>query len=243
MKRFAHKAALLFTVVLLLALALPISALADGGTGGNEFTQTVNGYQVTLVFEKPASVGENQIHVVVKDGQNMPVSQADLEVSLVEAQAEHVEAQPIVEVGTMSGMAAQPTAKVGTMSGMSVQPTAEVGTMSGMAAQPTVEIGTMTSTAEQPTGHDQMGMVALTAGHESGEYEGQVSIESDGDQILRVHLTVAGKLMEVDFPVHVAKSKTGAIVLSSFFAVDIVLIAAAVVMKRKSVSVDLSKKA
>jgi len=47
----------------------------------------------------------------------------------------------------------------------------------------------------------------------------------------------------VDFPLHVAKSKTGAIALGSFFAVDAALIAAAVVMKRKSVSVHLSKKA
>jgi hypothetical protein len=159
----------------------------------------------------------------------------------VEAEAEHVETEPTAETGTMSGMDVQPTALAGTMSGMSAQPTTEVGTMSGMSAQPTAEIGTMTS--DQPAGHDQMGMVALAASHASGEYEGQVSIESDGDQTIRVHLTVAGKLMEVDFPIHVAKSKTGAIVLSSFFAVDIVLIAAAVVMKRKSVSVDLSKKA
>ncbi|MCX6067100.1 MAG: hypothetical protein NT121_15320 [Chloroflexi bacterium] len=243
MKRFAHKIALLFTVVLLLALALPISALADGGTGGNELTQTVNGYQVTLVLEKPAFVGENQIQILVKDGMNMPVSQADLEVSVVEAEAEHVETEPTAETGTVSGKDTQPTAVAGTMSGMDAQPTTEVGTMSGMLAQPTAEIGTMTSTSEQPAGHDQMGMVALAAGHESGEYEGQISIESDGDQIIRVHLTVDGKLMEVDFPIHVAKSKTGTIVLSSFFAVDIVLIAAAVVMKRKSVSVDLSKKA
>ena len=61
MKRFSHKTGLLFSAILLLLLALPISALADGGTGGNEFTQTVSGYQVTLVFEKPAAVGENQI--------------------------------------------------------------------------------------------------------------------------------------------------------------------------------------
>jgi hypothetical protein len=165
----------------------------------------------------------------VKDAMNMPVSQADLEVSVVEAEAEHVETEPTAETGTMSGMDAQPTTEVGKMSGMSAQPTAEIGTMSSMSPD--------------PAGHDQMGMVALAAGHESGEYEGQISIESDGDQIIRVHLTVAGKLMEVDFPIHVAKSKTGAIVLSSFFAVDIVLIVAAVIMKRKSVSVDLSKKA
>lgn len=237
MKRFAHKTTLLFTVILLLVLALPISALADGGAGGSEFTQTVNGYQVTLVFEKSAAVGENQIHVLVKDAMNMPVPQADLEVSVVKAQEEHAEQEAEIEVGTMSTHSEQPAADAGTMSGMS-----------GMDAQPTAEAGTMAPVSgmeEQPAGtHDQMGMVALTAGHEDGEYDGQVSIESEGDLTFRVHLTVAGKLMEVDFPLHVAKSNTGAIVLGSFFAVNVALIFAAVVMKPKPISAaGLSKKA
>jgi hypothetical protein len=230
MKKLASKALLLLTASLLILLALPAGVLAGGG----ELTQTVDGYQVTLVFEKPAFVGENQIRVLVKDAMNLPVSQADLEVSVEEAEAEHAEAAPTAETGAMSGMGAQPTPETGAMSGMggmSAQPTAEVGTMS---AVPAPEIGTMTS--DEPAGHAQMGMVALTAGQTSGEYRGTISIESDGDQLLRVHLTVAGKLMEVDFPLQVAKSKTGAIALGSFFAVDAVLIAAAFVMKSKSVS-------
>lgn len=226
MKRFTHKTTLLFTALLLLSLALPISVLADGGKEENEFTQIVNGYQVTLSFEKEATVGENQIHVTVKDAMNMPVSQADLEVSVVTDETEHVEAQPTVEIGTMSNMSG--------MSNMGAEPSHEVGTMSAMS-----------STDEQPAeSHDQMGMVALSAGHESGEYEGQLSIESEGDLIVRVHLTVAGKLMEVDFPLHVAKSNTGAIVLGSFFVVNVALIGAGVVMKSKTLSAaGLSKKA
>jgi hypothetical protein len=238
MKRFVHKTTLLFTALLLLALALPISVLADGGSSENEFTQTVDGYQVTLAFEKPAAVGENQIRVLVKDAMSMPVSQADLEVSVVEKQDEHAEEQA-TKAGTMSGMGdmdAQPTAESGTMSGMS-----------GMEAAPTAEIGTMTamsSTDEQPAeSHDQMGMVALEAGHESGEYDGAFSIESAGDLTVRVHLTVAGKLMEVDFPLHVAKSNTGSIVLGSFFVVNVALIAVGAVMKSKTLSLNGSKKA
>jgi len=234
MKRFAHKTSLLFSALLLLALALPISALADGGSTENEYTQTVNGYQVTLAFEKPAVVGENQIHVLVKDAMNMPVSQADLEVSVIEEPVEHVEEQA-PEAGTMSGMGA-----------MDAQPTAESGTMSamgGMEAAPTAEIGTMSAMSEPVESHDQMGMVALEAGHESGEYDGALSIESDGDLTVRVHLTVAGKLMEVDFPLHVAKSNAGSIVLGSFFVVNVALIVAGVVMKSKTLSLNGSKKA
>ncbi len=204
MKKNATKS--LLPIILLIALlALPVGVQADGGTDENGLTQTVDGYEVTLVFEKPATVGENQIRVFVKDAMHLPVSQADLEVSLVEAEAEHTEQEPESEAGTMSTHAEQPTAEAETMPGMD-----------GMSAQPTAEIGTMSSMSEQPAEHDQMGMVALAAGHESGEYEGEIAIVSDGDQTLRVHLTVDGKLMEVDFPLHVAKSNTGAIILNTF---------------------------
>ncbi|MCX6078156.1 MAG: hypothetical protein NTW32_01365 [Chloroflexi bacterium] len=247
MKRPAHKTALLFTAILIVLMALPISALADGGAGGNEFTQTVNGYQVTLSFDKPAFVGENDIHVLVKDGMGMRVPQADLEVSVAEAGAEHVESAPVAEAGTMTGMSPEPSTEADTMSGMgsmdAAQPTPETGTMSGMGstdAQPTAEIGTMTAVTAMD---DQMSMTVLTAGHESGEYDGQLAIESDGDQTVLVHMTIAGKLTQVEFPLHVAKSKTGAIVLGSFFTLDFALISAAVVMKRKSGSATLSKKA
>ena len=235
MNRFSQKSFLLLTVLVLILFVFPVTARADGG---NELTQTVDGYQVTVVFGKSAAVGENQIHVFVKDGMNMPVSQADLDVSVVDLQVEHVEVQPTVEAETMSGMsgmAAQPTAEVETMSGMSamdMQPTAEAGAMSGMSGM-----------NEQPVQtHAQM--ISLAAGSQSGEYDGQISIESEGDLILRVHITVAGKLTEVDIPMHVAKSNTGPIVLGSFFVVNAALIAAAVVLKPKPLSfAGLSKKA
>ena len=288
MKRFSLQSLLLSISIMLPLLALPVGVLADTGTGQNELTQTVNGYLVSLSFDKPVFIGENEIHIRVRDAQNMPVSKADLEVSVVAAQAGHVEIQPTAEVsampvmtaqpvvetempamnmdltpapatGTMAGMSAEPTSEAGTMTGMNMdvtptpsagtmagkneEPTAEAGTMAGMSAQPTAEAGTMAGMGDQPAGHDQMGMVALTAGSESGVYDGQVSIESEGDLTLRLHLTVAGKLTEVDFPLHVTKSNAGVIVLASFFAVNVAIIAGAVVLKPKPGSVNLSKKA
>ena len=302
MKRFSLQSLLLSISIIFALLALPVGVLADSGSGQNELTQTVNGYQVSLSFDKPVFIGENDIHIRVRDAQNMPISEAELEVSVVEAQAGHVEvpttaeaaampvmtAQPVVETdmpamnmdgtptpaagtmagmsaeptseagtmagmnmdgtptpaaGTMAGMNEEPTSQAGTMAGMSVQPTAEAGTMAGMSDQPTAEAETMAGMSEEPAGHDQMGMVALTAGSESGVYDGQVSIESEGDLTLRLHLTVAGKLTEVDFPLHVTKSNAGVIVLASFFAVNVAIIAGAVVLKPKPGSVNLSKKA
>ncbi len=257
MKRFAYKTALLFSASMLFCLALPISTLADGGTADHEITQTVNGYHVSLIFENPAFVGENPVHVLVKDTMYMPVTGADLEIGVVEAHADPTEAEPTAEAKAMTGMGgmnAQPTAEAKAMTGMGgmdAQPTAEAKAMTGMGgmdAQPTAEAKAMTGMGgmedvQTDQSHDQMGMVALSAGPDSGEYHGEVTIESDGDLMVRVHLTVADVLTEVDFPVHVARSNAGAIILGSFFAVNVALIAAAVVMKPKPLSIDLSKKA
>lgn len=247
MKKPVSKILLLLGAILLIALALPASALADGGgEDGLEFTQTINGYKITLVFEKPAFVGENPIHIQILDAAGMPVTGADvevsLEVSLEEAESDHEETETSAETG-MPGMDESPT----------VMPTSAPDAMpgmGGMGASPaptstpasTPSINSM-SPVNPEAEHEQTGMVALAAGHEDGEYEGEISIESDGDLVVRAHLTIQGELMEVDFPVHVAKSNTGAIVLGSFFAINVALIAAAVVMKPKPLSVTLSKKA
>ena len=249
MKPPVSKILLLLGAILLIALALPASALADGGgEDGLEFTQTINGYTVTLVFEKPAFVGENPIHIQIMDAAGMPVTGADvevsLEVSLEEAESDHEETETSAESG-MPGMDESPT----------VMPTSVPAAMPGMGGMGESPVVAPTSTpASTPSinsmspvdpeaEHEQIGMVALAAGHEDGAYEGEISIESDGDMVVRAHLTIQGELMEVEFPVHVAKSNTGAIILASFFTVNVALIAAAVVMKRKPLSVTLLKKA
>ena len=203
MRRFAHKTLLLSTVIFLILLSLPFAALADGVDDEHEFTQTAGGYEVTLVFENPAAIGENQIHVRVSDAHHAPVSNADVEVSLVEGEAEHTEAEPI----------AQP----------------EEAGMHGMSEAP-VEVSEET--------HDEMDMIALEAGHESGEYAGEIAIDSAGDWIIRVHLTVQGELVEVDFPLSVASSQKGAGILTGFFALNAAIIVSAVYMKRKPVSIQ-----
>lgn len=217
MKRFAHKTVLLLTALLLILLALPVAALADSGKEENEFTKTVNGYQVTLVFEKPAIVGENQISVLVSDAQNMPISNANVEVSVDKSETEHTEAGTSAhdEMPGMTSMSDMPG-------------------MSGMSEQ----------SAEAPsTGHGEMNMTALEAGHESGEYAGKIAIETTGDCVIRVHLTVQGELTKIDFPLTVIQSKTGSGILAGFFAANVAIIGAALVLKPKPVSITLSKKA
>jgi hypothetical protein len=200
MKRFANKTLLLSTILLLLLLALPVSALADSGEDENEFTQIIDGYQVTLVFEKPATVGANLIHVRLNDAQNMPIPAGNVEVSVIESASEHSGAATSHNAHQMADMPEQPA-------------------------------------EASHNGHSEMGMTALTAGHHSGEYTGEIAIEADGDCVIRVHLIVDGVLTEADFPVNIAQPQNGAGILAGFFALNVAIIATALISKPKLVPV------
>lgn len=202
MKRLANKISRLSTLILILLLALPVTVLADGGKGENEFTRTVNGYEVTLVFDEPATVGSNQIHVRVNNAQGMPVLNGDVRVSVLKSESEHTEAE--THTSAHGEMAEQP--------------------------------------AEVPsTGHDEMGMTTLTAGHHSKEYSGEIEIDAAGDWVIRLHLTVLGELMEVDFPMNIAQPQNGLSVLAGFLAVNVAIVAAAFILKPKPLPVTSSK--
>ncbi len=71
MKNIAHKFGYLALILLLLLLTFSRAARADGG--GESYTQTVHGYQLTLVFASSAQVGENAVHIQVSDAQQQPV--------------------------------------------------------------------------------------------------------------------------------------------------------------------------
>jgi hypothetical protein len=185
--------------VLLVLLTLPVSAWADGGE--DEFTQTVNGYEVTLVFDESATVGENQIHIQVGDSQHMPVSNADIEVSVVESEGDHVEAESAADN--------------------------EVSDMAGMGGDPEQQ-------AEAPASeHAEADTVTFEAGHEKGEYAGEIAIDEPGDWAIRVHLTIQGETMEVEFPLTIAHPKSGSGILTGFLALNAVILVAALVLKSK----------
>jgi hypothetical protein len=208
--------------MLLLLLTSPISALADGGE--DEFTQTVDGYRVTLVFEKPIASGENQFHIQVSDAHGQAVSNAQVEVSFVEAKAEHADAEESTSPSDTHGMESMPEAG----HTEAEQPTSEsdmhgMEGMSGMEASPTA----------LPDEHDEMGMVAFTAGHEAGEYEGAIVVTDAGEWTIQVHLTVEDHLVEFDFPIHVAGSQAGSNILLGFFAINAVILGSAATLKLK----------
>ncbi len=227
MKQFAHKALLLSTIILLIVLALPVAALADGGEEGNEFTQTVNGYQVTLVFAKPATVGENQIHIRVSDAYSMPISNADVGVSVVKSETGHAEAETH-------------TSADGQMADMPEHAPEPPSTGHDMADMPGMDMSATSAETTSST-HDEMNMTTLESGHESGEYAGEIAIESPGNYIIRAHLTIQGELTEVDFPLNIVQPQNGSGIMLSFFAVNVAILVAAVILKPKPISSTLPK--
>ena len=68
--------------------------------------------------------------------------------------------------------------------------------------------------------HDEMGMVAFTAGHEAGEYEGEIVVAGSGEWIIRVHLTVEGTWSNSNFPSMWPALQAGKNILLGFFAIN-----------------------
>ena len=200
MNGIIHKACLLSAVMFLLLSAVPFTALADGGE--DELAQTVDGYQVTLVLEKPIASGDNQIHLLVRNAHDQPVSNAHVEVRVVEAEVEHSEAE-------------EPASQTDTHG------------MEGMGA-------THSASSE----HDDMGMVAFTAGHEDGEYAGEIVVADSGEWSIQVHLIVEEHRVVFYFPLHVANSQAGRNILLGFLAINAVILGTAATLKLKPAAVQ-----
>jgi hypothetical protein len=90
MKEYLRKFSVL-VLIAVLALANPISVLADEGEGGHGLEMEVNGYHVTLSSENEWVKGENAIVVILTDSMGMPVSDADVEIRIAPKVQAHVE--------------------------------------------------------------------------------------------------------------------------------------------------------
>ena len=90
MKEYLRKFSVL-VLIAVLALANPISVLADEGEGGHGLEMEVNGYHVTLSSEHEWVKGENAIVVTLTDSMGMPVSDTDVEIRIAPKVGAHVE--------------------------------------------------------------------------------------------------------------------------------------------------------
>ena len=219
-----------------LLLALPLQGvLADGEGEGIE--KEVNGYHVRLVFVEAPRIGENDFHIQIMDSMGMPVANAEVLVMAApyEDMSEHEEDanEESHSTDSMSGMdmpEAEPTeAEIDSMPGMDMseeEPTDEANADSHGESQES-------HGSEEEHGESSMQEIVLVAGHEGGEYEGEVSLHRSGDWVFHVQFTVEGQLNEVELPVAVTGIDAKYSILGGFFGINAVVITAAAISKRK----------
>jgi len=220
MNQSVTKTLFLLSAVFMIALVFPASVLADGGGEGSvEFSQTIDGYKVTLIFEEPPVVGENPVHVQVVDETGLPVAGAVVEVSMVARKPEHKEPSPSAHGDAPK----KPAPAVSTGHGAMSDKDAPV--VAPTEAQPD-------SHDDEPAdSHPEMEMTTLEAGHDAGEYAGHITIPGAGEWNIRVHMTLADELTEIDFPLDVAGSLTGAGILTGFAVFNVAILFAAAIFK------------
>ncbi len=226
-------------LIALLALMLPVAALASGGGEGT--VVTVDGYQVSLVFAEPAKVGENPFHIQILDGMGMPVRNAQVEINAmpVEEPQQHQENMQSGKpaMAGMDGMAAPapttvPESGMSGMGGMETSSTAApADAMPGM--EPAPAVAAETPEAAHPI---ETVKVMLAPGDSAGEYTGAIAFSAAGHWMLTAHLTINGQALEADFPVDVTGGSAGGVILAGFAGLNAALIGAAAITKRKPVS-------
>ena len=160
-----------------LLLALPLQgAVADGQGEGIE--KEVNGYHVRLVFVEDPKIGENDFHIQITDSMGMPVPNVEVLVMAApyEDMSEHEEDANEESHGT------------DTMSGMDMPEAesteAETDSMPGMdmsEEESTEETNSDAHGSDDGHGETAIQEIVLKAGHETGEYEGNISLNRSGD--------------------------------------------------------------
>lgn len=208
MGNIARKLGFLILAALLMVMGLSGVALADSGEPGNSQIQIIDGYQVALIFASPARVDENQFHLRVSDAHEHPVPHAVITVHVIKDESNQAEA----EHGDAGHGAAETSPDTHNNSADS-------------------SAHTDTEAHSDANLHGQASPLTLEAGEENGEYVGEIVIPQAGPWIMRAHLIIDDLPMDVDFPITVAPAQQGWSILTGFFAVNAVIVGAAVILR------------
>ena len=202
------------SAIFLLMFMLPGMATAYGV--GEGALVKIGGYQVSLVFEKPAKTGENPLHVHILNGAGMPVTgiRVDINAMPIEDWRQH---QKSMESGApaMGGMQGMHGMNHGSINNMPDMPG-----MGAMGAMPTAV-----------TSNELPGM--------GGDYVGAVTFAAAGHWILNTHFSINGQMLNAAFPVDVAKDSTSFAILAGFAGLNALIIWIASQNKRKAVIAEL----
>ena len=215
MKRFLH-AGLIFVFVLAALFAFPSSAVANEGEGGSALEMDVNGYHVALSSQNEWAKGDNTLVVTITDSMGMPLSDADVEILITPKQDGHESPETDAHGGGQEEA----------MPGMD------------MGASPTQEAsipGVMSPNNPSDTSaHDEESAspIAMTES-EHGAYTAQSHLESAGEYDAHVMFHVNGEMLQADFVVAVTGSNSKTVVLWSFVAINVALVASAGIIKKQ----------
>jgi hypothetical protein len=209
------------TVTLLLVVVVAFSnssaVLADGEDGEHNLETEVNGIHVSLANQNEWKKGENTIIVTLKDSSGSPVKNANVEMLIGPMAEEHVEAED-------SHGAAEPAAAHGAEQGHSSMPGMEMN-------EPAPE------SHEMPAHNEEKEPLLLEELGEHGIYVLETHLESAGTHEVNVMFHVNGEMLQANFVVEIPGVLSKTIVLWSFAAINVVLIASAGIMKKQSIPV------
>lgn len=215
------KGLLHITLTLLLVVVGAFSnssaVLADGEDGEHTLEMEVNGIHVSLANQNEWKKGENTIIVTLKDSSGSPVKNANVEMLIGPQAEEHAEAED-------SHGAAEPAAAHGAEQGHSSMPGMEVN-------EPAPE------SHEMPTHDEQKEPLLLEELGEHGIYVLETHLESAGTHEVNVMFHVNGEMLQANFVVEIPGVLSKTIVLWSFVAINVVLIASAGILKKQSIPV------
>ena len=225
MKRFLH-----ITLVLLLAIVVALSnssaVLADGEEGEHILEAEVSGIHVSLANQNEWKKGENTIIVTLKDSTGLPISDADVEVLIGSTLEEHAEAED-------SHAASEPATEHD-----APEADAAHGSEQGHSSMPGMAVSEPASeTHDMPTHDEENSPLPLEELGEHGIYVLETHLESAGTHEVNVMFHVNGEMLQADFFVEIPGVLSKTIVLWSFVAINVALIASAGILKKQSIPV------
>ena len=216
LKQLLH-IAIVFLVTVVIAFANSAAVLADGEGSEHALEVEVNGIHVSLANQNEWKKGENTIIVTLKDSSGSPVKNANVEMLIGPQAEEHAEAED-------SHGAAEPAAAHGAEQGHSSMPGMEVN-------EPAPE------THEMPVHDEEKEPLLLEELGEHGIYVLETHLESAGAHEVNVMFHVNGEMLQANFVVEIPGLLSKTIVLWSFVAINVVLIASAGILKKQSIPV------
>jgi hypothetical protein len=216
MKRFLHITLTLLTMIAIVS-ANPSSVLASEGDDEHALEMEVNGYHVTLDSQNDWKKGENTIVVTLMDSMGMPVQSADVEILIAAKSDEHAKAE---------SEHAEPE----------MEPAHDA--EQGHSSMPGMDMGEPAVEASDMPAHDEeMTNPISLSESEDGIYVIKTHLESSGPHEMSVMFHVNGEMLQADFVVDILEVLSKAIVLWSFVAVNVVLIASAGILKKQPIPV------